>query len=187
MVLLLPTAVAIELFCRHFVQVDIRHIEFLRQGCQPLRLRLAHDVAVFIESIARRERHQNGMSTTGTYLADISADIVAVAVDGVLTLRALIEANNHCVRVQSGNNATCSPLVEELSTVVMADAHQHPIACFQRVPDGRPQIRVERASRHTAQSLILHGDLSGVEVLREIVSPPPLSVGAVTARTISHR
>ena len=85
------------------------------------------------------------MRTTGTYFADISADVVTVAVDGVLTLRALIEANNHCVGIQSGNHSTRSPLVEELGAVVMADAHQHPIACFQRVADGRPQIRVERA------------------------------------------
>ena len=164
-ILLLPTAVAVEFTPRDVVQVHIRHIEFRRQGSQPLRLRLADDVPVFIEGIARRERHQDRMCPLGMYLADVAADVIAVAIDGVLTLRALVETDNHRVGIQSGNHRTRTPLVEELTTIVVADGDQHPVARLQRLAHGRPEVGVERASRHTAQRLILHGDFPSVEEL----------------------
>ena len=185
-ILLLPVAVAVELAAGNLVQVHVGHVEFFRQLGQPLRLRLAHDVPVSIEGIARRERHQDGMCPLGAYLADVAAHVVAVAVDGVLPLRALIEADDHRVGVNAGNDGTRPLLVEKLAAVVVANGDQHPVACLERVAHGRPQVGVERARGHSAQRLIFNRYFPSVEELRGIESPAPLTVGAVAARAVAH-
>ena len=127
------------------------------------------------------------MCPLGAYLANVATDVIAVAVNGVLTLRALVEADDHRVGIQSGNDRTRSSLVEELTTIVVTDGDQHPVARLQRLAHSRPEVGVERASRHAAQRLILHGDFPSVEELRGIESPTPLTIGAIATSAVAHR
>ena len=77
-------------------------------------------------------------------------------------------------------------LVEEVGMIVMANAHDHPVARLQSLPHGRPQVSIERSCRHAAEGLILHRDLASVEILVGEESPAPLTIVAVAHRAIAH-
>ena len=186
-VLFLPRTVGVELLSRALVQVNEGHaLGGGHVGC-PLGLRLTHYLSFFVVSVAWSERHQNGVGTLCAYLIYITAQVVAVTVDGVLPLGTLVEAYVAGVGVNPGNDGTGTPLVEELAVVVMADADDDPVAGLQGIADGRPQVGVEGAGGHAAQRLVLDGYLVGIEVLVSVVAPAPLAVGAVAPGAVAHR
>ena len=185
-VCLLPRAITIELLSATFVQVDEGYSLY---GCDigsPFGLRLTDGESLVIVGIARRERHQYGVGSSGAYLADVLTQIGAIAIDGVLLLTALVETNVASVGVNTGNDGTGAFLVEELAIVVMTDRHDDPVARLECLTHGRPQVGIERAGRHASQCLVLYGNLCFVEVLIGIVAPSPLSVGAVALGAIAH-
>ena len=118
---------------------------------------------------------------------DIAAQVVAIAVNGIVYLLALVEAHHHRIFCHTIDDTTRPLLVEEVSMIVMANAHNHPVARLQSLPHGRPQVGIERSCRHAAEGLILHRDLASVEILVGEESPAPLAVRAVAHRTVAHR
>ena len=143
--------------------------------------------AVFLRS----ERHQHGVGTLGTDIGDIAAQIAAVCINHLLTVGRIalvhhLDVHQHRVLSRSGNTGTGAPLVVG-AVVVMPDAHNHPVARFQRLANLRPKITVESTARGSSKSLVLNGYLRRVkEVLGEI-SPSPLAVVAVAQRSVAHR
>ena len=111
---------------------------------------------------------------------------MAIAVDGVLALRALVEPDEHGVGVYARDDGAGASAVEVFAAVVVADAHEHPVAGLQRLADGGPQVGVERARRHASQRLVLHRNLLGVEIFGEVVPPSPLPVVAVAHGAVAH-
>ena len=63
---------------------------------------------------------------------------MAVAVNGVLPLGALVEPHIAGVVVHTGNDRASSLLVEELTVVVVPDGNNHPVARFECLTDGWP-------------------------------------------------
>ena len=177
MVALFPGTVAVEFLTTALIQVDERHtLDGSYIGC-PLSLRFANGLArLGIKSMARRERHQNGVGTLRPYFLNILAQVGAIAIDGVLPLQTLVEANVHCIGIDTGNHRTGPFLIEKLTIVVMSDADDYPVAWLQGFAHSRPQVGIERTSRHAAQCLVLHSNLSFVKILVGIVAPTPLAV-----------
>ena len=105
---------------------------------------------------------------------------MTVAVGGILTLRTLVEPHVAGVLVHPWYDGSCPSLVEELAIVVVADAHYHPVTRLQSLAHGGPQVGVEGACGHAAQRLVLDRHLCCIKILREVVTPAPLSVVAVT-------
>ena len=138
MVLLLPAAIRIELGTRDFVQVDKGHSLHGGNVGSPFGLGLAHNLTLVVEGIARGQRHQDGVGTMGTDFADVATQVVAIGINGVLPLGALVEADIAGIRVYARNHGTCPFLVEELAIVVMTYGDNDPVARLQGIADGWP-------------------------------------------------
>ena len=68
----------------------------------------------------------------------------------------------------------------------MSNRHHHPVAGFQCLADRFPQIVIERTAAHAPQGLVFHRNLVLIEILIGKVAPSPLSVVAITQRTVAH-
>ena len=60
------------------------------------------------------------------------------------------------------------------------------VACFNAFLDIGPQLVVECSRTGSAQGLVLHGDLVGIEVFVLIKAPAPLAVVAVALGACAH-
>ena len=187
MVVHLPGAIAVELRAAPFVKVDEGHALDSGDISRPLRLGLAHNPALVIVGIARRQRHQDGVGPFLTNLADIASQVGAIRIDGVLLLRTLVKAYIAGIRVDAGDDGTGTLLVEELAIVVMAYRHHDPVAGLQRLADGWPEVCIKGTRRHAAQRLVLDRNLVCIEILGEVVAPAPLAVVAIAQRAVAHR
>ena len=186
MIIHLPSTVAVEFCPTHLVQIDEGNTLSVCHIRSPLRLGFPNNLALIVVSVARCERHQDGVGSFGTNLADITAQIVAVAVDGIVHLLALVETDNHRIGVDALNDTTSPPRVEEIRLVVMTNRNKHPVAWLQRLANGWPEVGIERSRGHSAQSLVLHRNLVRIEVFREEIAPTPLSVVSVAQRSVAH-
>ena len=176
----------VELGTRDLVEIDEG---YTLGGCDirgPLGLRFADDTSIRTKGITRSERHENGVGTCLTDITDIQTQIVTIAIDGIGYLLTLIEADNHCVGIHAVNDTTCTFLIKEIGLIVMSDGDNNPVARFQGLTDGRPQVSIEITGRHATQCLVLNRNPTTVEILAGEVAPTPLPIGAITHRTIAH-
>ena len=178
-VFLFPRAHAVEFLPADFVQVNEGYSIDGGNVGSPFRLGLAHNSSFLIVGVARSQRHEDRIGTGSTNILDVATQVVTVTVDGVLPLRALVEADVAGVHVNAGDDGTSPTLVEELAVVIMADADDNPIALLQSLTDGRPEVGIKGTCRHTAQGLVFDRNHVCVEILLEEISPSPLAVVAV--------
>ena len=73
------------------------------------------------------------------------------------------------------------------TVVIVTDGDDNPVAGPQRLTDSRPELIVERTTRHAAKRLVLHCDLIRIPVEMLIIAPSPLTVIAIAERTVAHR
>ena len=124
------------------------------------------------------------MGTGSPAFSDILAHVAAVGIDHLLA-SCLLDGHLHRVGACSLHHGTGTPLVKG-TAVIVSDRDNHPVAWFQGLTDGRPELGVEGTGAHAAQCLVLHADAVGVEILMGEVTPSPLSVVAVAQCTIAH-
>ena len=184
----LPATERVELPATNLVEVDEGHALHGSDIGRPVRLGLAHDFArLLVVGVAGRQRHQDGVSPFRTNLTDIFAQVGAIRIDGVLLLSALVEAYITCIRIYARNHGTSTLLVKELTIVVMAYRHHHPVAWLQGLTDSRPQVCIECAGTHATQGLIFHRNLFCIKIFGEEIAPAPLAVIAISQSAIAHR
>ena len=186
MVLLLPEAVAIEFRARDLIQVNKGHAFGGSDIGTPLGLRLADDESLVVAGIARGEGHEDGIGTLLTDLTDIAAKVVTIAIDRIRYLLAEVKAHNHGILCHTVNYASGALGVEKVSMVVMSYRDDDPVAGLQGLAHGWPEVGIEVAGGHAAQSLVLYGDLPAIEEVAGKVAPAPLAVVAIAHRAVAH-
>ena len=146
---------------------------------------LAHHPTLLVVGIAWRQRHQDGVAASCTYIINILSHVSAVGIDRLL-LAGLLDGDMQRVVAHAGDAGTGTSLVVR-AVVVMADADDDPVARTDGITDGRPQLVIKGAAAHAAQRLVLHRNPGGVEILVGVVAPAPLAVVAVAHGTSTHR
>ena len=186
-IVLLPLAIAVKLCTAALVQVNEGNtLHGCDIGC-PLRLWLADNLTcILIAGITGGERHKNGVGTFLSDVVDILPQIGAVAINSVMLLCTLVEADNHRVGVYAGDDTTGSSGIKEVGSIVVAYRDNDPVAGFQCLMNSGPEVGVEGSGGHTAERLVLNGNLAFVEVFVGEISPAPLSVRSVALRAVAH-
>ncbi len=186
MVFLLPVAVTVELVGRDRVQIHIGHALLFRHLLGPKAEGLVHthDFVVLVVSVARGERHQDGMCAEGFAVVDVLAHILTVGVDGLLHAR-FLDGDVERVLADAGDAGTGATAVVG-AVVVVADGDDDPVALADALADVGPEAVVESTAAHASEGLVLHRYLVLVEELMLVVAPAPLSVVAVAERTVAH-
>ena len=75
---------------------------------------------------------------------------MAIAIDGIRNLFTQVIAYDHRILCHTVDDPTGALGIEEVGMVVMADAHNHPVAWLQGLAHSWPQVGVEVTGRHTA-------------------------------------
>ena len=85
-VLFLPMTEAVELRTRDLVKVYEGYSLCGSDIGRPLGLWFAHDFTFLIVGIPRRERHEDSIGTLLTDVSDITVQVMAIAIDGIIHL-----------------------------------------------------------------------------------------------------
>ena len=111
---------------------------------------------------------------------------MTIAIDRIRYLFAEVKAHNHGILCHTVNYASGALGVEKVSMVVMSYRDDDPVAWLQGLAHGRPEVGIEVAGGHAAQSLVLYGDLPAIEEVAGKIAPSPLAIVAIAHGTIAH-
>ena len=141
-------------------------------------------LAFFVVGIAWCQRHQDRVAALSAHVINVFPHIAAIGVYRFL-FSSLFNRYVQRIVAYTRNAGTGTSRVV-WPVVVVADRDDDPVTRADSLADGFPQLVIECAAAHTAQSLVLDGNLGGVEIFVGIVAPAPLTIVAITQCTCAH-